>query len=61
MKYKDQNNLPFIHKDTKKIIKNGKIILVIEKNKFLLEYKNKRYVCIINDNKEVDSCYSLWS
>ena len=34
MKYTDQNNLPFIHKDTKKIIKNGKILLVIKKNKY---------------------------
>ena len=61
MKHNDQNNLPFIHKYTKKIIKKGKILLVIEKNKYLLEYNNKRYVCIINNNKKVYSCYSLWS
>jgi len=61
MKHKNQSDLPFIHKDTKKITKNGKILLIIEKNKYLLEYNNKRYVCIINNNKKVYSCYSLWS
>ena len=61
MKHNDQNNLPFIHKDTKKIVKKGKIILIIEKNKYLIEYNNKKYICIINEDKEVFSCYSLWS
>ncbi|MBH87653.1 MAG: hypothetical protein CMJ12_00675 [Pelagibacterales bacterium] len=61
MKHNDQNNLPFIHKDTKKIVKKGKVLLIIEKNKYLIEYNNKKYICIINEDKEVFSCYSLWS
>ena len=61
MKYNNQNNLPFIHEDTKKIIKNGKVLLKIEENKYLLEYQGKKYICIINCKKEIVSCYNLWS
>jgi len=61
MKYNDQDNLPFIHKDTKKIIKNGKILLVMEQNKYLLEYNNNKYICITNSNGEIRACYNLWS
>ena len=61
MKYTDQNNLPFIHKDTKKIIKNGTILLVIQKNKYLLEYNNNKYICITNDDGDIYACYNLWS
>ena len=61
MKHKDQNNLPFIHKDTKKITKNGKILLIIEKNKFLIEHNKQRYICILNTKNEIYACYNLWS
>ena len=61
MKYTDQNNLPFIHKDTKKIIKNATILLVIKKNKYLLEYNNNKYICITNDHGDIYACYNLWS
>ena len=61
MKYTDQNNLPFIHKDTKKIIKNGTILLVIKKNKYLLEYNHNKYICLTNDDGDICACYNLWS
>ena len=48
MNNNNQNNLPFIHKDTKNIISKGKILLIIEKNKFLIEHNKERYICILN-------------
>ena len=61
MSNSDQNNLPFIHKDTKNIISKGTFLLKIEKNKFLIEYKNIKYICILNNKNEIDACYNLWN
>tara|TARA_B110000438_G_scaffold148271_1_gene142802 strand:+ start:184 stop:369 length:186 start_codon:yes stop_codon:yes gene_type:complete len=61
MNNNNQNNLPFIHKDTKNIISKGKVLLIIEKNKFLIEYKKERYICILNAKNEIYACYNLWS
>lgn len=61
MNQTNQDNLPFIHKDTKKIIEKGKIILKLEKNKFLIEYNNQRYICLLNDKNKIYACYNLWN
>jgi hypothetical protein len=61
MSNSDQNNLPFIHKDTKNIISKGTVLLKIEKNKFLIEYKNIKYICILNNKNKIHACYNLWN
>jgi len=56
-----QSNLPFIHEDTKNIITKGKVLIKIEKNKFLIEYDNVKYICILNNKNEIYACYNLWN
>jgi len=61
MNHSKQNNFQFIHKNTKEIINKGKVVLQIEKNKFLIEYKHIKYICILNDDNEIYACYNLWN
>jgi hypothetical protein len=61
MNHCKQNNFRFIHKNTKEIINKGKVVLQIEKNKFLIEYKHIKYICILNDDNEIYACYNLWN
>ncbi|HIG09537.1 MAG TPA: hypothetical protein EYQ51_07285 [Alphaproteobacteria bacterium] len=61
MNKNNQDNLPFLHKDTNNIITKGKIILKLEKNKFLITYNNKRYICLLNDQNKIYACYNLWN
>ena len=61
MNNSNQSNLPFIHKDTKNIIAKGTVLLKIEKNKFLIEHENIKYICILNNKNEIYACYNLWN
>ena len=48
-------------KKTRDIVLNGKIIHIIGKNKLLIEYKNDRYICVLNHKGTLTACYLLWS
>tara|TARA_B100000586_G_C19765953_1_gene283918 strand:+ start:298 stop:480 length:183 start_codon:yes stop_codon:yes gene_type:complete len=56
-----QKILPFIHKDTKEIINKGNIKLKLNKYTYLIEYKNKKFICKVDDEGIIESCNYLWS
>ena len=57
----EQQIIPFMDKKTRDIVLNGKIVHIIGKNKLLIEYKNDRYICVLNHKGTLTACYLLWS
>tara|TARA_B100000686_G_C16803998_1_gene988423 strand:+ start:2611 stop:2793 length:183 start_codon:yes stop_codon:yes gene_type:complete len=56
-----QKILPFIHKKTKKILKNGKVLFIINKSTYLIEYNNKKYYCRLDSKGKVESVSEQWT
>lgn len=57
----EQKILPFIHKKTKEIIKNGNVLLIINNTTYLIEYKNKKYYCRLDSNGKIESMSDQWT
>ena len=57
----EQKILPFIHKNAKEIIKKGKVIIIINKNIYVIEFKNKKYYCRLDTNGKIVSLSDQWT
>jgi len=56
-----QKILPFIHEKTKEIIKNGKVLLIINKSIYLIEYNHKKYYCRLDSEGKIESVSEQWT
>ena len=57
----EQKILPFIHENAKEIIKKGKVIIIINKNIYVIEFKNKKYYCRLDTNGKIVSLSDQWT
>tara|TARA_B100000686_G_scaffold258842_1_gene271203 strand:- start:277 stop:459 length:183 start_codon:yes stop_codon:yes gene_type:complete len=57
----EQKILPFLHKNAKEIIKSGKILIIINKNIYVIEYNNKKYYCRLDANGKIVSLSDQWT
>ena len=57
----EQKILPFIHKNAKEIIEKGKVIIIVNKNIYVIEYNNRKYYCRLDNKGKIESLSEQWT